>query len=196
MNVQYMGKGRKDFQLFSTFVAMAGNGMENSFAWSLKPLDFASRVFVGVPLNFYNYKIHFKSRLCFILLGCFILLFHLLINGPRGFKISKFDWMAERENYRSPFIFFKDHPDAILQFTVDVTSILFFVSTSLIHLVFWFNTVLWSQKWQDLVFVLKEIQNKMNLSEGFYRKCRRHCMVALLVLILVRVFFNYTISII
>ena len=166
---------------------MAGNGSKISFAWSLKPLDFITRAFVGIPLNFYNHKICIRSRLCCFLFGCFIFLVNLIINGPRGINVAKFDWMEKRKEYRSPYIFFKDHPDALLQFVIDTTSITFFVTVSLIHLVFLMGTILWNNsRWQDLVGILKEIQIKMNLSEGFYRKCRRRCMVALAVFILVR----------
>ena len=145
-----------------------------------------TKFFVGVPFNFRNDKIHAKYHLGIFTFGFLIFLSNLLLNGPRGINIARFDWMNRKEGYRSPFIFIKDNPDAMLQLVVDSTSIMFFVSVLLIHLIFLLETIFWNRTWKELVCSLNYIQNKMNFSENFYRKCRRQCLLALLILLVVR----------
>ena len=162
---------------------------KNWFDWSLKPLIFCTQIFVGYPLNFTNIKNSktIFSNVIIYLLGSVICLSNLLINGTRGINVNNFDWMSERlDYYSSPYLFFREFPDAMLQFVVDATTIIFFVTVPLIHLIF-IITVICSQKWADLLSVLQEIQNKMKLDEEFHRKIRRYCIFALLLLFFVSI---------
>ena len=164
---------------------MAETGSKSSFFWSLKPLLFFAKVFVGVPLDFSHFsKTPPKIRQFLFIFGYLILMWNLLINGPRGINIANFAWMDKRKNYRSPFIFFKDNSDALLQFVVDSTTIIFFTTVPLIQFIF-LTTITWSRKWADLISTLKVIANEMKLSKSFYRKCRTSSLIALFVLLLV-----------
>ena len=158
---------------------------KKSFAWSLKPLSFVTLFTAGVPLTF-SYKTIYSARIrfLFLLFSSFIVVSHLVINGPRGIDKSKFDWMKRRQEHESPFIFLKKHPDIMLQFVIDSTKTIFFASVLLIHIIFIFM-ILWSQSWSCLIFTLENIKKEMNLDECFYRKCRKRCIIALLFLILV-----------
>ena len=158
--------------------------MERELEWSFKPLTFVMRFVAGVPLHFTKNKPSITIRLLILLIGIFVLLFNAIINGPRGFGITRFCWMCNIGDYESPFLYFKDNPDAVLQFSVDVSFILIFVAVPLIHLVF-MVTVLLSKNWTNMVASLKEIENKMEPSPQFYRKLRLYCLVALLHMILV-----------
>ena len=156
------------------------------FEWSLKPLAFCTKIFVGYPFRISNKntsKTIFRSLIIY-LLGFVIFVSNLLINGPRGINVNNFNWMRKRLDYTSPYIFFREFPDAMLQFVVDATTIIFFVTVPTIHFIF-IITVTFSQKWTDLLSVLQEIQNEMKLDEEFHRKCRRYCIFALLLLFLV-----------
>ena len=161
---------------------------KNWFDWSLKPLIFCTQIFVGYPLNFSNKNTSkaIFSNFIIYLLGFVIFVSNLLINGPRGINVNNFNWMRKRLDYTSPYIFFREFPDAMLQFVVDATTIIFFVTVPLIHLIF-IITVICSQKWADLLSVLQEIQNKMKLDEEFHRKIRRYCIFALLLLFFVSI---------
>ena len=151
------------------------------FEWSLKPLDFITKFSVGFTFNVSN-NTHVSIRLILFAFGCFIILMNLLINGPRGLNINSFEWVEEIQNNERPlFSFF---PDALLQCVVDVTTTTFWVSISLIHIIF-LTTVLFSRKWTDLMQSLVEIENEMQFSEEFYVKCRKHYTMALVIFLLV-----------
>ena len=164
----------------------------NSFSWALNPLLCVTTMFAGCPLSFTRNRFRSSKSFVgfiFLCLSFFILVSHLIINGPRGIDITKFEWM-DKLLYKSLYItshvfFFKRYPDAMLQLVVDCTSIMFFAAVSLIHLVF-IVVIFLRQSWTGLVRSLKAIENEMNLSKPFYQKCRRNCIIALLFLFLVR----------
>lgn len=151
------------------------------FDWSLKPLTFCASIFGGIPLHFNEKKKNFTISITF---ACLIILSNLLINGPRGININKFKWMNDISDYDNSWLFFQQFPDALLQFVIDLTSIIFFVAIPLIHVIFLFSIVL-SNSWEELVSLLKEIQNEMELTADFHQKCRQRCIIALLFVLLV-----------
>ena len=164
----------------------AANQEEMGFKWSFKPLVFIVKFAVGFPLNFIISKSKFPIRRLMVLFGGLaILLSNFLINGPRIINMANFNWMNVilKEDI-SPYVFFRAHPEMLLQFVVDVTAILFYIAFHLIPLTFLF-TFLFTSKWNRLVLALHKIQNEMNPSGEMFRNCRRHCNIGLLVLTLV-----------
>ena len=160
------------------------NDGRNGFAWSLKPLLWVARVVAGVSLNLKKER-SIAGRLFFVIFGLLIFFANFLINGPRGIDLKKFYWMESTiKEFESPYLFFKVAPDTMLQFVVDVTFICFYVTVPLIHFIF-LLTILLSKQFTKLELVLHKIQTKMKLDEIFHQKCRRYCIVALLLLFLV-----------
>ena len=53
-----------------------------------------------------------------------------------------------------------------------------------IHFAFFVLALMMTNKWKSLWCTLMTIQQEMELSELFYRKCRRRCFVALALLVL------------
>ena len=160
----------------------------NIFDWSLKPLDFCARIFVGIPLDFgitNQSSLPTFLQIAFLLLAILNIILNLLINGPRGIDIANFEWMEKIKEYDSPFIYFRENPDYLLQLVIDTTSIIFYLTVPLMHLVF-LVTVFLSRKWRDLVEILQEIQNEVELNKEFHQKCRRRCIIALLLSFLVK----------
>ena len=156
---------------------------KKSFGWSLKPTELMARFVVGAPIKF-NTKSFKPVDLISFLFGFFIFLANIFINGPRTINASNFDWMKETQHFDSLFLYFQKEPDAILQFVMDITSICFFVAVPLIQLIC-IITILLSPKFKDLLLKLKFIQQELNLSEKFHKKCRQRSIVALLIGILV-----------
>ena len=74
----------------------------------------------------------------------------------------------------------------MLQLAVDITQIFFFVALLLIHFILIVTMIARTRKWNRLVRILKKIRKEMNLGEEFYRKCRRFCIIAILLLFLVK----------
>ena len=161
---------------------------KKSFGWSLKPTELMARFAIGAPIEFIEKSFKPVDLISF-LLGFFIFLANLLINGPRTINASNFDWMENIKYFESPFLYFKDYPDTILQLVMDVTSICFFVAVPLIHFIF-LITILWSPEWKDLLSKLQIIQQEMKLSKKFHKIGRQRSTVALLIGILVICFKN------
>ena len=159
--------------------------MKRSFAWSFKPLTILTRFIVGISLDFKQSKRLKGMGFIVLLFGVFILTFNILVNAQRGIELKKFSKMKTNvQNFESPFLFFKEHPDALLQFVVDCTTIMFWVAIPLIQLVFFF-TILFTRKWKILTLVLKKIKTRMELSVKIFRSCRKSCMAAIFLLALV-----------
>ena len=161
-----------------------------TFQWSLKPL-FVLANLIGLPLNgFTRNKRRRRFSIIFKLIipisCCFVLMGNLVINGPQ--KLFSFDALKEklrgRGHFESPFGYFKANPQGLIILVKDVMLKWFFAAVPLVHLVF-FVTVLFTRKWKDVWTALDDIQKKMNLNEEFHRKCRKHCLLVILVLILV-----------
>ena len=169
-------------------------GNKNSFGWSLKPLEWIMRLTVGASIYFPNIKRSPISLSLVFLIGCFILLSNLLINGPRGINIQNFDWMKRIQNFENHFLYFKEYPDDILQFVMDVISICFFIVLPSIQIIFLLTRNYWSS-FTRLITLLIKIKNEMKLSSQFYEKCRKRSIIALLTLILVRITKEYFLNV-
>ena len=156
---------------------------EYDFSWSFKPLVYFIRAVAGVPLHF-SKKASNLTILILIFIGCCIFILNLIINGPRGIDIFKFDYMEAKEQYDSPYHYFHDYPDAILQLVIDISSILYFITVPLIDITF-LVIVAWNRKWNRLVSTLKKIQDELKLDAVFHGNCRRVCVIAILLLFLV-----------
>ena len=159
---------------------------KRNFDWSLKPILWSMKILAGAPIGIVRAKSKRSLAASFIiiLLGFAIHISNICINGPRVLNPNRFFWMKEIQNFDSPFSFFRDFPDALLQFVIDITTVVFFFTIPVIHLFFFFTTLL-SRKWIDLASALKKIQNEMKLSKEFHRKCRKLCFIALYLLFLV-----------
>ena len=156
-------------------------GPGSGFEWSFKPYFLCAKFFIGAPLGL---NINKTESFFVFLLGCFILLLNLVINGPRGIDVTKFEWMENIQFFYNGWLYFERFPDALLQFVTDVTFALFFISISLIPFVF-LILVLLSRRWANLAKHLKKMHNEMNLSVEFYQKCRRRCLLVLFIIVLV-----------
>ena len=158
---------------------------KKSFAWSFNPVVITTSFTVGIPLNFEKNNCNIPYRFFAIVIGSLILLSNFIINGPRIINKKHFDWMDEiLSTDTSPYVFFEAHPEMLLQLVVDVTAILFYITLHLIPLAF-LVTFVATSKWIRLVSALEDIQNEMNLSNIFHKKCRRTCIFGLLLLALV-----------
>ena len=163
----------------------------------LKLLLYVTKI-AGIPI--YLTKTPKISSVFVSILGIFIFGSNIVINGPRGINLNNFKWMKKIQHFDSPMEFFKKEPDAMLQFVVDSTTICFFITGSVIHIIF-IGTILLSQKWKNLAHGLKAIQKEMNLSEALFRNFQKLCMLHCSVLILVynliifptNLFFNWII---
>ena len=149
---------------------------ENSFNWSLKLLTWITRFSVGTSIDFTNNKRR-CIRFSVFCIGCFILLANILINGPRGINIAKFKWMEKIQHFESPFGYFKENPDDLLQFVIDIATIALFVAVSLIQIIFLVATYL-SHNWILLASNLLIIKKEMNTSLEFQRNCRNRCIIS------------------
>ena len=154
-----------------------------NLAWSLKPLTVCMKFILGVTL-----EIGGKRARCGYLIsafGLFPIICHLTINGPCGLYSNK-----EKHDIGKNLLdenFFKegrpeDEGGKIL-LVKDLCRWLLFLSLPAIHVIFMANVLL-TKKWEDMWLFL----NKMKLSENFYCKCRRNCLIALSLLILVSLY--------
>ena len=154
-----------------------------NFDWSFKLLSYFTRFCIGIKVDVSN-RSATRTRPFFYLIGCFILLTHLSINGPRGIDMEKFKWMEKTKEYENGWQYFSAHPDGIIQFVNDSTKVIFFIAVPLVHLIF-LATILLSKRWLTLTAALQKIEKEMKLSKTFYQKCRTHCYLSLFLLALV-----------
>ena len=158
------------------------NEKKNSFEWSLKPLQWVTRIAVGVPMIDYAKKRSLSAILFTFFLGLCIFLCNILINGPRAINVSNFDWMKKNQEFDSPFSYFNYQPDAVVQLVADDTTICFFIAMPLIQTLFLVMTFCSN----GFISTLLLIQEKMKLSCQFYQKCRKRCITTIFILILVK----------
>ena len=161
------------------------NSKVKQFDWSFKPLTLFLK-FLGIPLNFSSNS-NRKTTICVSLLGCFIILANLVLNGPRGLEIKRFQWMQEISKFESPFLYFKAHPYGVIKLVKIMSDMIFFSYVPTIHIIFSMSAVLWSRNWTELILMLSTIQQKLKLSKEFYRKCHRQCIFAMFLLTLVQI---------
>ena len=162
----------------------------NTFEWSLKPLIVCMRVVLGCTLNFRK-PANIADRFAFPILGLFYVIANLVINGPCGLF---------SENKKLHFLqnLYNDSPLGpnvtsydFFCIVNDIKKFTLFLSTPLIHLIFMVKIQL-MKNGRDLRKILQKIQRQMKLDDVFHCKLRRHCLVALGLLILVnRILFNF-----
>ena len=159
--------------------------IRNTFDWSLKPLTLWMRFNLGCNLNV-SKRTNNAVRFTVPLLGFFYFFFNLVVNGPCGLfsESAKFDETKKNRIENQFGINLMTKREIVLLFS-DVIKFSTFLSVSLIHLIFMSNVFLTSC-WNDFWSILQRIQRKMKLDEEFHRKVRRHCLVGILLLILVR----------
>ena len=155
------------------------------FEWSLKPLVYFTRIFVGTVLDLSESKTSTGVKVLGFLFGFIILLSNILINGLRGVNVKNFEWIL-RYLIEGPYEFniFSIYPDALLQFVVDISFTTFWIYIPILHFIF--LLIIFSGKsWTRLSSQLAKIQKNMELSNTFYQKCRKYCLIALLLQLLV-----------
>ena len=157
------------------------NQFRYTFDWSLKPFTSLMKLLLGLNVDAVQQSL--SVRLTIPAIGFFVIICHLVINGPCGVyssTVSSADWKV----YDSAFTFVSANPKAMAALVGDICRIAFFLVTPVIHIVLMAHVLL-TNHWKDLWLTLKKIQNKMNLDKDFYRKCRCHCFIALVLLLLV-----------
>ena len=164
-------------------MATSNNNGYTKFQCSLKPLTFCIN-FVGIPLNFSDKKPSRIVQVLVPLLGCFIIVANLIINGPRVFEPGILKWMEQIQNYNSSYTYFSYNPFGITRLVRIISNMIFFCYVPFLHLTFAL-TVLFGANWGELMFILQKIQQKMKLDEQFHRKLRRSCFSALILLVVV-----------
>lgn len=92
--------------------------------------------------------------------------------------------MEAKLNHESAWSFLKVQPDALLQFSMDISLMLLYLSMPLVHIVF--LIVISSSQWTQLKSILNLIQKDLQLSGMFHRKCRKKCLACLLIMITVQ----------
>ena len=170
------------------------NNEENKikFEWSLRPFIVCMKFILGLNLNTtkrHNKLVHFVVPA----FGLFVIICNLAVNGQCGiFSFYKYkrgmDAVSINKGEEALFANELKEKDAIMLLIKDFCRLPIFLSTPIIHLVFIANVLLsknWTKLWSDL----KIIQKKLKLGEEFHQKCRQYCLVALLLLILVNIFF-------
>ena len=159
----------------------------DSFEWSLKPLELITRVSVGSAVFIKKIISSVAQRWICLLFGCIILLANILINGPRVIDISKFHSFEEIEKFDGWTAYFDKHPDGLIQFVLDISSMSIFAATFLIPIIF-LVTALFSNTWSQLILTLSFIEIEMNLGAQFHKKIRNCCIFVFIILILVWLF--------
>ena len=163
---------------------------ETKFQWSLKPLLFVSKC-VGLPLRWPSFSRNRPSFVAAIHL-LLILIVCLIVLGANAFinrkRLIDFTDLKERlENisaFESPFVYFKANPHGLIVLINEMLDKFFFAAVPFIHLIF-LITIAMTRNWTGLLNILE----KMKLDAQLHRKCRKHCIAATLVLLMVRQFF-------
>ena len=161
-----------------------------TFQWSLKPLILVGNL-VGLPLNVAGTegnrrRIADVIRLVLVAsFCCFILVANLGLNGRNllDFKYLKRK-LGNISGFDSPYEYFKANPQGLITLVRDLTNKWFFAAVPCIHFTFMAKLLL-TRNWTDLWTIILRIQNKMKLDGTFHRKCRKHCIGAILYLVVV-----------
>ena len=158
----------------------------NNLEWSLKPFLISMKFILG--LDFTNVSnLNCVRPVGFLIpaIGFFVSIFFLVVNGPCGLYSYK------KENDDDKKFFDYDAPQnrseewhGKVKFIHDIIRFPLFLSSPTIHLVFMIK-VLFTNRWRNLWGLLQTIHRKMQLDEQFNRKCRRHCFIALSLLVMV-----------
>lgn len=153
------------------------------FKWSFQPLIFFLKFVLGLEVNVDTNKL---IRLAFSALSLVIIVSHLAANSPCGL------YSSISHNTRDVLIVFESAHNfgkrvslAFLYLVKDLVASVLFLSTVLVHLAFVAN-VLVIGKWKKLWHILESIEQSLRLDHKLYRGCRKQCLIALTLLLLVR----------
>ena len=162
------------------------NNIVPEFYWSLKPFNSCMKFVMGLDLSVSNKKHKpFSTRLILPIIGIFIIILYLAVNGPCGFFSYRVKYDINKKMVdENPFEIAPEKQDEFAELLRDFCRIPLFLSTPIIHL-FFMGNVLLTRNWKDLCFVLLKIQKEMKLDEKFHQKCRHHCLVAIGLLLMV-----------
>ena len=161
---------------------MADNNQH--FQWSFKPLVFSLRL-VGIPFNVSDDRKPYRTVLILVpLFGFGIILANLLINGPRGFESGSLKWMNDIQNFNSSYTYLKINSFGIVKLVKIISNNIFFCYVPFLHLTF-VLMLLFGRNWDELMFTLHKIEEKMKLNKEFYSKLHKRCIGALFLLIVV-----------
>ena len=116
--------------------------------------------------------------------GCCIVGANFILNGQRGIEMDQLDFMKEVYNFDSPFLYFQKNPHGLIRLVKIISEMILFCYVPFIHVIF-IGTVLFDPKRKKLIDLLEKIQRKVKLDEEFHRNCRRHCIAALMSLLIV-----------
>lgn len=154
--------------------------------WSLKPLNICMK-FAGInlisPLS--RKTSATASFLIPTLLSGMIFLSNAIINSPRLLYLARLDFMRNNRDCEvSPWLCTRSHPEYLLMFTYQIAGVVLNLILPLIHIVFFVVTLILSN-WRDLWFSMKKLQREIKLNETFHKTCRKKCLFATLLLLLV-----------
>lgn len=156
-----------------------------SLDWSLKPL-FTCVKLVGInppaskPTKRSNFFI-------LIIITTTIFLLNIVINGPRILDVFKSSFIKQFMGCEvSPWSCTKAHPELLLTFTYQIAVCAVVSFIPVIHLVFFFKSLRSFSHFRDLWLIVMKIHREIKLSKTFYKDCRKKCLFAILLLLLVR----------
>jgi hypothetical protein len=157
------------------------------FEWSLAPIVTCIK-FVGVRIDAIK-RSSLAIRALILALGCLILLMNVTINSARTTDVTRFydadkiDTLCQGLGLCS-WAYTSRERFALVSFATGILDLILFFAVPLTHLVF-LVTTLTTRFWVDLWSILKLIQQEMKLTKGFYESSRRHCIFALVLILLV-----------
>ena len=141
----------------------------NNFKWSLKPMIIFSKC-LGLKVDFTT-----RSRIVPVVL-LLILFFCSICVNVVSVTLGTVNRFMDNNNRSTTPIFVKAVVSCIY-----VADGLLFITIPLVFTIISLGT----RRWKGLWRTLKKIQEEMSLNEQFHHDCRRECVVALSILVLV-----------
>lgn len=154
--------------------------------WCLKPLTICTRFAAGV-----NLELSTKGssglvgsiwRISF--LGFLILLSNLVFNGPRTIFQPILNMKSILSiRIESAWELVSTISGVLITFTYNTIQLILNSSVPVVHSAFILLTL--TSCWHEIIEIFSVIHHKMKLDATFYRKCRKSCQFAVILLILV-----------
>lgn len=162
-----------------------GRHFDNNFAWSLKPLTWLMVLF-GIRLDCLTHIRQF-SKFTIQFFGLLLMLINLIDTVMQlSFYADFFQKKITDEVRMFKRLFRTSAGDS---FARKVTVEMF---TKIVHRLVVFalpamfiNHLYRTGKWRKLWLTLYKTMDELDLSSGFYRKCRNHCYFAIVLLLMV-----------